>query len=49
MRGAGIGIGTRRSDGLFFVWTLFALGVMGLFSAILSARGLWELRRGRSP
>jgi hypothetical protein len=48
MRGAGIGFGTNRSNGLVFVWTLFALGVTGLFSAILSARGLWELRRGRS-
>lgn len=48
MRGHGVGFGTVRSDGLFFVWTLFALGVTALFSVILSARGLWRLRRGQS-
>ncbi|MCA1614479.1 MAG: hypothetical protein LC800_10175 [Acidobacteria bacterium] len=31
----------------FFVWTLIALGVTTLFSVILSARGLWSLRRGQ--
>jgi len=31
----------------FFVWTLVALGVTALFSVILSARGLWSLRRGQ--
>jgi len=35
------------SGGFFFVWTLFALGVTGVFSVILSARGLWSLRRGQ--
>jgi hypothetical protein len=25
----------------FFVWTLIALGVSGLFGLILSAQGLW--------
>jgi hypothetical protein len=30
----------------FFVWTLIALGVCAVFSFILSARGLWKLRRG---
>lgn len=29
----------------FFVWTLLALGVCAVFSAILSAHGLWKLRR----
>jgi hypothetical protein len=29
----------------FFMWTLIALGVIGLFSMILAARDLW--RRGR--
>jgi hypothetical protein len=48
MRGVGIGFGTRRSGGFFFVWTLLALGVTSLFSVILSARGLWSLRRGQS-
>lgn len=47
MRGVGIGFGTRRSGGFFFVWTLLALGVTALFSVILSARGLWSLRRGQ--
>jgi hypothetical protein len=48
MRGAGIGFGTKRSGGFFFIWTLLALGVTALFSVILSARGLWSLRRGQS-
>ena len=47
MRGVGIGFGTIRSGGLFFIWTLLAMGVTALFSVILSARGLWSLRRGR--
>jgi hypothetical protein len=45
MRGRGIGFGTIRSGGFFFVWTLLALGVTALFSVILSVRGLWNLRR----
>ncbi len=47
MRGAGL-VGGRiaNSSGVFFwVWTLIALGVTGLFSVILSARGLWSLQR----
>ncbi len=48
MRGRGIGFGTNRSNGFFFVWTIFALGVTALFSAVLSVRGLWELRSARS-
>src|SRR5436305_14006054 len=27
MRGVGVGFGTTRSGGLFFVWTLLAMGV----------------------
>ncbi len=49
MRGAGL-VGGRiaNSSGIFFwVWTLIALGVTALFSAVLSVRGLWSLRRGR--
>ncbi len=49
MRGAGL-VGGRiaNSSGVFFwVWTLIALGVTSTFSLILSARGLWSLRRGR--
>jgi hypothetical protein len=30
--------------GLFFIWTLMALGVTGGLAIILSARGLWILR-----
>src|SRR2546423_12860254 len=47
MRGKGVGFGTTRSGGFFFVWTLLAMGVTALFSVILSARGLWRLRRGQ--
>jgi hypothetical protein len=51
MKGKGVGIASgivRSSGGYRFVWMLLALGVTGLFSAILSARGLWSLpwRRG---
>jgi hypothetical protein len=49
MRGAGL-VGGRiagSSGVFFFVWTLLALGVTALFSVILSARGLWSLRRGQ--
>jgi hypothetical protein len=37
----------RSSPAFLFVWTLHALGVTGLFSLILSARGLSSLRRGQ--
>ncbi len=37
----------RSSPAFLFVWTLHALGVTGMFSLILSARGLWNLRRGQ--
>jgi ABC-type enterochelin transport system permease subunit len=40
-------IARARGD-YFFVWTLLALGVIGLFSFILSVRGLWS-RRGGKP
>jgi hypothetical protein len=42
MRGVGIGFGTKRSGGFFFVWTLLAMGVTSLFSVILAVRGLWH-------
>src|SRR2546429_3564251 len=44
MRGKGVGVTSSiaHSSGVFFfVWTLIAIGVTGLFSAILAARGLW--------
>lgn len=52
MKGKGVGVTSRignTSGHFFFVWTLIALGVLGLFAAILSARGLWSLpwRRAR--
>ena len=49
MRGKGVGGEFAKSSGaFFFVWTLLALGVSGLFSAILSVRGLWSLRRSQA-
>ena len=43
MKGAGVGGAIAKSSGaFFFIWTLLALGVTGLFSVLLSARGLWE-------
>jgi hypothetical protein len=50
MRGKGVGIASslgHSSGHFFFVWTLIAIGVTGLFSVILSVRGLWSLQRGR--
>lgn len=54
MQGKGVGAASRiagTSGAFFFVWTLIAIGVTSLFSAILSVRGLWRLRRaaGASP
>jgi hypothetical protein len=46
MKGKGVGITSsigHSSGHFFFVWTLIAIGVIGLFSAILSARELWSL------
>ncbi len=51
MKGKGVGVASgiaNSSGGFFFVWTLTALGVTGLFSFILSARGLWGLPWRRS-
>jgi hypothetical protein len=39
---------TASGGVFFFVWTLLAIGVMSVFSVILSARGLWSLRSGQS-
>ncbi len=38
----------KSSPAFLFVWTLHALGVTGLFSLILSARGLWSPQWGQS-
>src|ERR1043165_6567872 len=51
MHSKGVGVASRMvntSGHFFFVWTLIALGVTALFSVILSARGLWSLRRSQS-
>ncbi len=37
----------RSSPAFLFVWTLHALGVIGLFAFILAVRGLWSLRRSQ--
>ena len=34
----------KSPGGLFFIWTLVALGVTGGLAMILAARGLWTLR-----
>ena len=51
MRGKGVGVTSsiaRSSGHFFFVWTMIAIGVTGLFSVILSARGLWTLKWGQA-
>jgi hypothetical protein len=51
MKGKGVGVTSRLANSsghFFFVWTLLAIGVLGLFSAILSTRGLWSLPWRRS-
>ncbi|MBZ5595879.1 MAG: hypothetical protein LAP39_26865 [Acidobacteriia bacterium] len=46
--GSIVGREAASSSGAFlFVWTLHALGVTGMFSLILSARGLWSLQSGQ--
>ena len=52
MKGRGVGITSRlgnTSGHFFFVWTLLAIGVLGIFSAILSVHGLWSLPWRRAP
>ena len=48
MRGAHYPEIARSAGGFFFVWTLWALGGVGGVTVVLSARGLWSLRR-REP
>jgi hypothetical protein len=45
MRGAPYGEIASSAGGFFFVWTLWALGGVGGLTFVLSARGLWNLRR----
>jgi len=49
MTGKGVAGGriAGSSGAFFFVWTLLAVGVTAVFSVILAARGLWNLRRGQ--
>jgi hypothetical protein len=47
MKGAHYGEIARSAGGFFFVWTLWALGGLGGLTFILSASGLWSLRRGQ--
>ncbi len=50
MQGAGLiggRIAANSSGALFWVWTNIALGASGMISVVLSARGLWSLRRGK--
>ena len=44
MRGTHYGEIAKSPGGFFFVWTLWALGGLGGFTFVLSARGLWGLR-----
>jgi hypothetical protein len=46
MRGAHYPEIARSAGGFFFVWTLWALGGVGGLTFVLSARGLWSVRRG---
>jgi biotin transporter BioY len=49
MRGAHYSEIARSAGGFLFVWTLWALGGLGGVTLILSARGLWSLRRRQLP
>ena len=47
---SGRGVGgalAASSGGYFFIWTLFALGVVGAFSLMLTIDGLWRSRRAK--
>jgi len=48
MRGVHYGEIARSTGGFFFVWTLWALGGLGGVTFILSARGLWSLRKAKT-
>ena len=47
MRGTHYGDIAKSAGGFFFVWSLWALGGLGGVTVILSALGLWNLRRGQ--
>lgn len=48
MRGRGFGPASTRSDGIFFGFTLMALGTTALFTFVLAAQGLWNMRKGET-
>ena len=47
LRSARINETAQASGGFFFIWTLWALGGIGIFGIILSIQGLFNLRRNR--
>ena len=50
MTGSGL-VGPRIVNGgavFFWVWTLFALGTTASVTAVLAARGLWQLQWGKA-
>jgi hypothetical protein len=48
-RAIGVASTLARPDAFSFIWILLALGVTGLFTAVLSVRGLVTLQRGGPP
>ena len=51
MQGVGM-VGGRAANSthmFFWVWTIMALGMTTIVSAVLAANGLWNLRHGRRP
>lgn len=47
-RGIFSGEMAKYSGAFLFFWTFFVLGMTGMFSLILSLRGLWSLRRDKA-
>jgi len=46
MGGKGVGMGSSIAGthgGFFFIWTLIAIGVTAMFTAVLTVHGLWRL------
>ena len=39
----------QASGGFFFIWTLWALGVIGIFGMMLAAERIWNLRTRKLP
>ena len=47
LRSARINETAQASGGFFFIWTLWALGGIGIFGIILAIQGLVDLRRNK--